>query len=47
VEALGVRAVHGCALCTASDAERFFSYRRDGHTGRIAALLWIAGEGTT
>ena len=47
LQALGVRAVHDSSLCTASDAERFFSYRRDGHTGRIAALLWTAGEGTT
>jgi YfiH family protein len=44
LEALGVQSIHESRLCTASDTERFFSYRRDGHTGRIAALLWIAGE---
>lgn len=44
LEALGVHSIHNSALCTASDAQRFFSYRRDGHTGRLAALLWIAGE---
>ncbi|MBI2802601.1 MAG: peptidoglycan editing factor PgeF [Gammaproteobacteria bacterium] len=27
--------------CTASDAARFFSYRRDGVTGRMASLIWI------
>ena len=27
--------------CTASDAARFFSYRRDGITGRMASLIWI------
>jgi YfiH family protein len=39
---LGVRAVYGGGLCTAEDAERFFSYRRDGQTGRMATLIWIA-----
>jgi polyphenol oxidase len=29
-------------LCTYSDAERFFSFRRDGRTGRQAAAVWIA-----
>lgn len=47
LEALGVYSIHDSALCTASDAQRFFSYRRDRHTGRIAALLWIAGEEQT
>jgi polyphenol oxidase len=29
-------------LCTVSDARRFYSYRRDGQTGRMAALVWLA-----
>ncbi|HET9047133.1 MAG TPA: laccase domain-containing protein, partial [Casimicrobiaceae bacterium] len=33
--------VHGGGLCTFSTPERFFSYRRDGETGRMAALLWL------
>jgi YfiH family protein len=37
----GVRSVHGGHHCTVSDPNRFFSYRRDGVTGRMAALLWI------
>lgn len=37
--ALGVGEVHGGGLCTMSD-ERFFSFRRDGVTGRMAALIW-------
>jgi len=37
----GVREVFGGRLCTASDPSRFFSYRRDGVTGRIASLIWI------
>jgi YfiH family protein len=37
----GVREVHDCGLCTACDAERFFSHRRDrGVTGRQAGLAW-------
>ncbi|OFZ70416.1 MAG: hypothetical protein A2Z01_03250 [Betaproteobacteria bacterium RBG_16_58_11] len=38
---VGVTQVHGGGECTYSDAERFFSYRRDGATGRMAALVWI------
>jgi polyphenol oxidase len=38
----GVRSVHGGEHCTMSDPDRFFSYRLDGVTGRMAALLWIA-----
>jgi YfiH family protein len=38
---LGVDAVFASGLCTASDAQRFYSYRRDGLTGRMAALIWI------
>ncbi|WP_024328703.1 peptidoglycan editing factor PgeF [Thioalkalivibrio sp. ALR17-21] len=34
-------AVHGGGECTFSDPDRFFSYRRDGTTGRQASLLWI------
>jgi YfiH family protein len=38
----GVEEIHGGVLCTYSDAERFFSYRRDRTTGRMAALIWLA-----
>jgi polyphenol oxidase len=41
LEALGVREVYGGSWCTYTDAERFFSYRRDGRCGRMAALIWI------
>ena len=40
--AAGVGAVHGGDLCTYSDPVRFYSYRRDGATGRMAALAWLA-----
>lgn len=35
-----VHAVYGGTLCTASDARRFYSFRRDRVTGRQAALIW-------
>jgi len=39
--AAGVRAVYGGQDCTYSDPHRFYSYRRDGITGRHAALVWL------
>lgn len=41
---IGVTAVYGGGLCSYSDATRFYSYRRDGRTGRMASLIWLAGE---
>ena len=41
LEAAGVSAIHASGLCTASDRDRFYSYRRDGTTGRQAALIWL------
>jgi copper oxidase (laccase) domain-containing protein len=36
----GVRDVHDCGTCTASDPEKYYSYRREkGKTGRLLALL--------
>jgi hypothetical protein len=42
--ALGVQSVSGGGVCTASEPARFFSYRRDGRCGRMAALIWLAGS---
>jgi YfiH family protein len=39
--ACGLGAIHGGRWCTFSDAENFFSYRRDGRSGRMAALIWL------
>jgi YfiH family protein len=39
--ALGVTRVSGGGWCTASEPERFFSYRRDRASERMAALVWI------
>ncbi len=38
---LGVNAVYGGAFCTFRDRERFYSYRRDRVTGRMASLIWL------
>lgn len=38
--ACGVEAVSDSGLCTFEEASRFFSYRRDGVTGRFAAAVW-------
>ena len=36
----GVRQVFGGGLCTYADADRFFSYRRDGQCGRMATFAF-------
>ena len=41
LQALGIRAIYGGECCTVSDHDRFFSYRRDGVTGRMASLIWL------
>lgn len=38
---LGVTQIYGGGLCTYSDKDQFFSYRRDGTTGRMATLIWL------
>jgi YfiH family protein len=37
----GVRRVYGGGVCTVNEVDRFFSYRRDGKTGRFASLIWL------
>lgn len=39
---LGVERIHGGGYCTHGDAQRFYSYRRDGATGRMASLIWLS-----
>jgi len=38
----GVERIFGGGYCTFSDPRRFYSYRRDGTSGRMAAFLWIS-----
>lgn len=40
LNALGVDAVSGGGACTFTQADRYFSYRRDPKAGRMATLLW-------
>lgn len=42
LQACGVTSVFGGEYCTVRDGEQFFSYRRDGETGRFASAIWIA-----
>jgi YfiH family protein len=45
LEHLGVRRIYGGGECTYARADRYFSHRRDGVTGRQATLIWReAGE---
>ncbi|GGO63310.1 peptidoglycan editing factor PgeF [Bowmanella pacifica] len=37
----GVNEIYGGEYCTHQQACRFFSYRRDGQTGRMASLIWL------
>ena len=37
----GVDRIGGAEFCTVSDQRRFYSYRRDQTTGRMATLIWI------
>ncbi|TVP52246.1 MAG: peptidoglycan editing factor PgeF [Halomonadaceae bacterium] len=38
----GIGAVYGGDYCTFNEPQRFYSYRRDGRTGRMASLIWLA-----
>lgn len=39
---VGIDQVSGGCDCTYTDEKNFFSYRRDGETGRMATVIWIS-----
>lgn len=41
LNALGITRIYGGGLCTYTDRARFFSYRRDGATGRMGTFIWL------
>lgn len=44
LRAAGVTRVSGGGVCTVAAPQRFYSYRRDGLTGRFASLVWLETE---
>ena len=41
LEQKGIMDIYGGGYCTHTEKDRFYSYRRDGKTGRMASLIWI------
>lgn len=41
LRAVGVTRIGGGTHCTIAEAKTFYSHRRDGHSGRMASLLWL------
>ncbi|CNH12511.1 inner membrane protein [Yersinia aldovae] len=41
LQAAGIHAIYGGDRCTVTEKQHFFSYRRDGMTGRMASLIWL------
>jgi len=41
LNALGITRIYSGNLCTYTDRARFFSYRRDGVTGRMGTFIWL------
>jgi len=42
LQALGITRIHGGNYCTYHQEDKFFSYRRDGMTGRMGTFIWLA-----
>jgi len=41
LELCGVSQVYGGTYCTYTNSDHFFSYRKEGQTGRMATLIWM------
>ncbi|MDH4235405.1 MAG: laccase domain-containing protein, partial [Gallionella sp.] len=41
LNALGITQIYGGNHCTYSESDKFFSYRRDGVTGRMGTFIWL------
>lgn len=41
LQSLGIERIYGGNFCTFSDPARFYSYRRDGVTGRMGTFIWL------
>lgn len=41
LQILGITQVYGGGRCTFNEPETFFSYRRDGDTGRMGSVIWL------
>ncbi|MCH8501858.1 MAG: peptidoglycan editing factor PgeF [Aliidiomarina sp.] len=41
LRSLGVNTIEASQICTYANAEDYFSFRRDGQTGRMASLIWM------
>ncbi|MBI1888092.1 MAG: peptidoglycan editing factor PgeF [Nitrosomonadales bacterium] len=41
LNALGIRQIYGGGRCTCREHTQFFSYRRDGVTGRMGTFIWL------
>lgn len=44
LNALGISRIYGGDFCTYTDRTRFYSYRRDGVTGRMGTFIWLSEE---
>ncbi len=44
LQRVGVSAVYGGGRCTYSESGLFYSYRREGRTGRMASMIWMTEE---
>ena len=42
LNALGIMQIYGGGYCTYREREKFFSYRRDGATGRMGTFIWLS-----